>query len=137
GQRTTISYNTTVQSTTRMITSSLTLGGNTSIGNRQNVQGCGISKESVSTIGCSGANSTPSVTTTLEDKSWGGFGRWQIGLLRQVYLTLGLRGEHNPNYGRSHKVDWTPTNGLTYSVEIGELTVKLLGSYGKATRPPR
>src|SRR5690606_14844592 len=60
----------------------------------------------------------------------------QIGIAHSVYLTLGLRAERNPSYGRSHKIDWTPTNGITYTVEFGELTAKLLGSYGRSTRAP-
>src|SRR5690606_13165731 len=63
-------------------------------------------------------------------------GRWQFGLFNQVYLTLGLRGERNPAYGTAHKVDWTPSNGATYTLTVRDVTIKLLGWYGRSTRAP-
>jgi outer membrane cobalamin receptor len=72
----------------------------------------------------------------LNSESWGGFGNLRWGFFDQLYFTFGVRAERNPSYGRAHKIDWTPTNGVTYSIDYGDLTVKFLGSYGRATRPP-
>jgi hypothetical protein len=136
GSRTTAGYNMTMQSRLGVLSSTMTLGGDASQGSRSQFSGCLATKAATSYIGCSGGTSATTVTKSLDDKRWGTFGNLQLGLFDQVYLTLGLRGERNPAYGESHKTDWTPTNGLTYTIEVGQLTVKMLGSYGSATRPP-
>src|SRR5690606_10191328 len=80
--------------------------------------------------------STVTVTKAENSQNWGGFVNWQLGFFDKLFLRLALRGEHSPAYGESHKLDWTPTWGGTYTLELGDLSVKLLGSYGKATRAP-
>src|SRR5690606_5891219 len=38
--------------------------------------------------------------------------------------------------GRERKYDVTPTNGITYTFEFQDFSVKVLGAYGKTTRLP-
>jgi outer membrane receptor protein involved in Fe transport len=136
GQRVTLGYNTTVVSRVGgWLSSSLTIGANGSSAEQIQNGGCTATRDATSLIACS--TSLPiAVRRPRNERSWGGFGTWQLGFLERLYVTLGLRGERNPAYGSAHRTDWTPTNGVTYTQEIGQLTVKLLGSYGRATRAP-
>jgi len=101
-------------------------------------QGCLATKTSTEFLSCwqPGAATGLHVRQPLNVGSWGGFTRVQIGMWERFYATLGLRGEHNRNYGHQRKVDWTPTNQLAYTIEYGDVTLKLLGAYGRATREP-
>jgi outer membrane receptor for ferrienterochelin and colicin len=130
GRRTTAGYNMTLTAQPwRPFSSTLTLGANGSKGYGYQLGGSTPTRASV-------YFNNVSATQTIGAESYGGFSQWQLGVADRFFLTLGLRGERNPSYGNKHKIDWTPTNGATYTVEHGDLTLKLLGSYGRATRPP-
>jgi outer membrane receptor for ferrienterochelin and colicin len=139
GSRSSFNYDmSVVPSRLGALSSTLTIGANGSWGTQSASSGCTVTRTSFAFVDCAVGNvqQVVAVTQTMDSKSWGGFSSLQLGLFDKLYLTLGLRGEQNPNYGRNHKIDWTPTNGLAYTMERGDLTVKVLGSYGQATRPP-
>jgi outer membrane cobalamin receptor len=69
-------------------------------------------------------------------KNTGGFIQAQLALWNQLYLTYGLRGEWNPNYGKEAQPNYAPRYGVAYTREFGQLTAKLRGSFGRSTRPP-
>jgi len=66
----------------------------------------------------------------------GAFVQSQVGLFDQLFLTYGLRGEWNPNYGKDALPNYAPRYGVAYTHSIGPITAKLRASYGRSTRPP-
>jgi len=78
---------------------------------------------------------SPSVNR-LPDHNTGAFVQAQIAVADQLYLTYGMRAEWNPNFGDNAQPNLSPRYGLAYSREMGPLTAKLRGSYGRSTRPP-
>jgi len=66
----------------------------------------------------------------------GGFLQAQLGVMDRLFFTYGLRAEWNPNYGADAEPNLAPRYGVAYSQDLGEVTVKLRGSYGRSTRPP-
>jgi len=129
--RTTANYNTTLIPRFGNVAMTLTIGADGSWANAKQFYGTAPTKDA-----SSWSDSYSSFTQTLNDNRYGGFGSAQIGIADQLFFTLALRGQHDPNYGRDYKVDWTPTEGVTYTMERGDVTLKLLASYGRATRPP-
>lgn len=81
--------------------------------------------------------SLPSQETRLTGHNTGAFVQGQIGLLEKLFLTYGLRAEWNPDYGRDETPSFAPRYGAAYTQEVGPLMVKLRGSYGRSTRPPK
>lgn len=81
------------------------------------------------------AGGTPSLRRT-DNHSEGYYGQGQLAAWETFFLTVGLRGEKNPNYGRDYGINVSPRYGASIVREIGSVTAKLRGAYGKATRPP-
>jgi outer membrane receptor protein involved in Fe transport len=92
---------------------------------------------------------TPSVTGTLTIlpstfvvlsrhafTNTGYYGQLQVGLRDAVFLTAGLRGDQNDNFGANVGTSWAPRVGLSAVRQLGTASVKVRGSYGKAIRPP-
>jgi hypothetical protein len=67
----------------------------------------------------------------------GGFMQGQVGMLEHLFLTYGLRAEWNPNFGAEIEPNYAPRSGVAYTQELGPVTAKLRGSYGRSTRPPK
>ena len=98
------------------------------------------------TLSSSLSASPTSLTGTLNAASYaifrqpahdnGAFLQGQLGLNDALFLTYGLRGEWNPNYGRSANPNIVPRYGVAYTATVGPVTAKLRGSYGRSTRPP-
>jgi len=51
-------------------------------------------------------------------------------------LTSGVRAEWNPTLGSAEQGHLQPTSGMAYVHEMGNVTVKLRGAYGRSKRPP-
>lgn len=76
-----------------------------------------------------------SVTRTTTTNT-GYFLQAQLGLKNALFLTAGMRGERNNQFGDSIGTPISPRIGLSYVHEAGQLTLKLRSSYGRAIRPP-
>lgn len=72
----------------------------------------------------------------LTDHNTGYFAQARVGIADALFITAGLRAEANPNFGKTHGLDYSPRVGAAYVREAGALTVKLRSSYGKSIRPP-
>jgi outer membrane receptor protein involved in Fe transport len=66
----------------------------------------------------------------------GYFAQAQLSLKDAVFVTAGLRAEDNSTFGRDLNMPLLPRVGLSVVRLIGQTTVKLRGSYGKAIRSP-
>jgi outer membrane receptor protein involved in Fe transport len=66
----------------------------------------------------------------------GVFGQGKLAIADRVHLTAGLRAEHNSSFGDRFGTAWSPMVGAVVTREVGTLTVKLRGAYGKGIRPP-
>jgi outer membrane receptor protein involved in Fe transport len=66
----------------------------------------------------------------------GYFSQAQLNLHSRVFLTAGLRAEQNSNFGADLKTPVLPRAGLSIVHELGRVTAKLRGSYGRAILPP-
>jgi iron complex outermembrane receptor protein len=59
-----------------------------------------------------------------------------LGVLDQLFLTLGIRAEENPNFGSDVHFAYAPRYGIAYTRDLGSLTMKLRAAYGASTQPP-
>jgi len=66
----------------------------------------------------------------------GGFLQTQLGISDRLFFTYGLRAEWNPGYGEEAQPNYAPRYGVAYTQELGPVTAKLRGSFGRSTRPP-
>jgi outer membrane receptor protein involved in Fe transport len=66
----------------------------------------------------------------------GGFLQTQFGVNDRLFLTYGLRAEWNPGFGEEIQPNYAPRYGLAYTQDVGPISAKLRGSYGRSTRPP-
>jgi outer membrane receptor protein involved in Fe transport len=68
----------------------------------------------------------------------GFFGQEVLGFDNRLFLTGGLRAEHNSNVGSGEGLIWAPRAGVAYTINTGlSLEVKPRVSYGKSIRPPQ
>lgn len=75
-------------------------------------------------------------TMPREEENRGWFGQAHIDLWEALTFTAGVRIEDNPAYGDEYGYNVAPRFGTTFTRQFGNLTMKLRGSYGSATRPP-
>ncbi len=66
----------------------------------------------------------------------GAFGQVKVDLANTVFLTAGLRGERNSNFGDSVSTAWSPMLGVSVTRDVGGATIKGRAAYGKGIRPP-
>ncbi len=89
----------------------------------------------------------PSLTGTFSSNAFGFgdrtdfhnagyFAQTQLNLGEHLFATAGLRAEDNANFGQDFGLAWAPRLGLAYVRNVGDVTVKARGSWGKAIRPP-
>jgi len=67
----------------------------------------------------------------------GAFVQAQFGLFDQLFLTYGLRADYDPHFGVKDNPNVTPRIGAAYTREVGDVTFKLRGAYGRSTRTPQ
>jgi iron complex outermembrane receptor protein len=66
----------------------------------------------------------------------GVFGQGKLAFADHVHLSAGLRAERNSSFGDRFGTAWSPMVGAVVTRDVGGLTVKLRGAYGKGIRPP-
>jgi iron complex outermembrane receptor protein len=66
----------------------------------------------------------------------GVFGQGKLAIADRAYLSAGLRAERNSSFGDRFGTAWSPMVGAVVTRDVGGLTVKLRGAYGKGIRPP-
>lgn len=64
------------------------------------------------------------------------FAQVQLGVFDQLFVTAGVRGEWNDNFGDEYGAAVSPRLGATWSRTLGAVTAKVRGSYGEAIRAP-
>jgi outer membrane receptor protein involved in Fe transport len=82
-----------------------------------------------------GTNSPPFVSRTTENER-GAFAQGQLSIWNTLFLTGGIRGEHDSNYGSNYGLNYAPRYGASLVHDIGPVTAKLRVAYGRATRAP-
>jgi len=76
-----------------------------------------------------------SSTYRVPSHNAGGYLQSQLGVADRLFLSYGLRVERNPDIGDKARV-LPGTMGVAYTQEVGAITAKLRGSYGRSIRPP-
>lgn len=128
-QRRSERYTTTVALPIFSVTKfNLTLGGD-------HWRTTGSSWSSFSTMSLTGAIANPSVIRNRPGKNSGAYVQGQLGIMDELFLTYGVRADWNPNFGDDVKVK-PGRYGMSYTRDVGPLSVKLRGSYGRSIRPP-
>ena len=64
------------------------------------------------------------------------FAQLQLGLSDQLFVTAGVRGEWDDNFGDAYGAAVSPRFGGSWSRSLGSITAKVRGSYGEAIRAP-
>ena len=82
-----------------------------------------------------GASSPPFVSRTTESER-GAFVQSQLSIWDMLFLTGGIRGEHDSNYGSGYGTNYAPRYGASLVHAIGPITAKARVAYGRATRAP-
>lgn len=88
-----------------------------------------------STVPETRAISSPVVVRNKPDKNSGAFAQGQLGIGNALFFTYGVRVDWNPNYGEQARVR-PGRYGVSYARDIGVVSAKLRGSYGRSIRPP-
>jgi len=132
-QRVTAAYNTTFQvpvaSVVRLV---VTLGGDVSHQTFEQVDGA---YEPLGN-GTFASSDGGFVVQNTHAPGHGGFLNSQFGVWDALFVTYGLRAEYNPNVGKDQNPNLQPRYGVALTQTVGNVTVKLRGSYGHSTRPP-
>ncbi len=66
----------------------------------------------------------------------GVFAQAQVGVNTRLFLTVGVRGERNTNFGTDYGTAAEPRAGVSFIQPIGRGTLKARASYGEGLRPP-
>jgi outer membrane receptor protein involved in Fe transport len=66
----------------------------------------------------------------------GVFAQLQLGLANRLFLTGGVRGDRNSNFGSGYGLAIAPRAGVSYAATAGGVAYKLRASYGVAIQPP-
>jgi outer membrane receptor protein involved in Fe transport len=69
-------------------------------------------------------------------RNTGYFAQVRLDIADALFVTAGLRADHNPNFGSDVGTAWSPRVGVAYSRPVGSLTFKARASYGESIRPP-
>ena len=64
------------------------------------------------------------------------FAQEQLGFANRLFLTAGVRGDHNDNFGSGYGSAIAPRVGASYAGEAAGVGYKLRASYGVAIQPP-
>lgn len=82
-----------------------------------------------------GSFSGAGVTRNKPDKNGGAYIQSQLGFADALFFTYGVRADWNPNFGDDVKVK-PGRYGVSYTRDVGSVSVKMRGSYGRSIRPP-
>lgn len=64
------------------------------------------------------------------------FAQEQLGFANRFFLTAGVRGDHNDNFGSGYGSAMAPRVGASYADSAGGVGYKIRASYGVAIQPP-
>jgi outer membrane receptor protein involved in Fe transport len=78
----------------------------------------------------------PVTAFVTETNNTGYFAQAQLGFHDGLFLTAGIRAEHNTNFGDSLGTPLSPRVGISYARPLGSMMLKLRGSWGRSIRPP-
>lgn len=78
----------------------------------------------------------PMAMYRMRYRNTGYFSQVMLGFADALFLTGGIRGEKNDNFGKDYGVSWSPRIGASLVHDFGGLTMKARGSYGRAIKPP-
>jgi iron complex outermembrane receptor protein len=73
-------------------------------------------------------------TSKTQFSNKGYFTQVQVGVRDRLFLTAGLRAEHNDNFGEAYGTAWSPRFGVSYVHDLGGLSLKARTSFGNAIR---
>lgn len=90
---------------------------------------------SASPTSLTGTLTSPSVTRSKPAKNSGAYVQGQLGIADALFFTYGVRADWNPNFGEDARVK-PGRYGVSYTHDIGGVSAKLRGSYGRSIRPP-
>ena len=129
----TVRYSTTLQGQlARMVSGNLTAGADAMQYESQTEV---ASSPALTGTLSGGTNAPPFVSRTTENER-GAFVQGQLAVAEMLYLTAGVRGEHDSNYGSNYGTNYAPRYGASLVHAIGPVTAKLRVAYGRATRAP-
>lgn len=94
------------------------------------------SSMSASAVSLTGTIAGTPTITRQPGHNTGGFFQGQLAFRDALFFTYGVRAEWNPNFGAEAQPNLAPRYGVAYTKDLGLLTAKLRGSYGRSTRPP-
>ena len=73
-----------------------------------------------------------------EVRNSGIFGQLKLDVSNALFVTAGLRGERNSNFGENYGTAFAPMLGAAFTRDVGgNATFKLRAAYGKGIRPPQ
>ncbi len=82
-----------------------------------------------------GTLTSASISRPKPETNSGAYVQGQLGVWDQLFFTYGVRADWNPSYG--DKTTVRPGRfGAAYSTTVGDLSIKVRGSYGRSIRPP-
>jgi outer membrane receptor protein involved in Fe transport len=84
----------------------------------------------------SGAGDSLSALYRDDINNTGVFGQLKLDLMSALFLTAGLRAEHNSTFGAHYGTAWSPMLGAAYTRDLGAATAKVRVAFGKGIRPP-
>ena len=68
----------------------------------------------------------------------GVFGQLKLDVANALFMSAGLRGERNSNFGENYGTAFAPMLGAAFTRDMGSnATLKLRAAYGKGIRPPQ
>jgi outer membrane receptor protein involved in Fe transport len=65
------------------------------------------------------------------------FGQVKLEVANALFVTAGLRGERNSNFGEHVRTAYAPMVGAAYTRDVGAATMKVRAAWGKGIRPPQ
>lgn len=81
-------------------------------------------------------SSVQSVTRNKPGKNSGAFIQGQLSIRDALFFTYGVRSDWNPDFGEKAVV-LPGRYGVSYTHDVGQLSIKARGSYGRSIRPPK
>jgi outer membrane receptor protein involved in Fe transport len=133
-QRTSVGINTSLQGTLiSSVTGSLTLG----VDHYDYLTSSWSTNGALVTFGNIVTDAAyPVAATRTVSHNTGEYVQGQLGFAETLFLTAGIRAEHNSAFGDSLGTPLSPRVGLSYVRQLGRATLKVRSSYGTAIRVP-
>jgi len=110
----------------------------TMTGGADNWQSLALNSTLNSTASLSGPNLQGLVSSYGRQASHntGGFVQARAGFFNHLFVDYGVRAEWNPDFGKEAPPALSPKVGIVVTHDLGMVTAKIRGTYGRSTRPP-